>query len=118
MDLFRRARLCGGRWGADTGPKYRNENIGRIVIFIRFEQRLQFFGFTSPFRRRWRREHLWNAAPADIPDEQTLLVVCCGAVLQLQLPKETDRSNVVPEFLFERTVTETVLNPDAVIPSV
>jgi hypothetical protein len=58
---------------------------------------------------------LRNAAPADILDEDALLLFGCFATLRVESVDKLNRREVVPTFLFQRTAAERILWPDAII---
>jgi hypothetical protein len=59
-------------------------------------------------------EYLRNSAPADIPDEDVLLVFGCFAAFRAESMDQLDCREVVPALLFQRTLTERILRADAI----
>jgi hypothetical protein len=58
---------------------------------------------------------LRNSAPTDVFYEDALFVVCRFARFRIESMRELDRREIVPALLFQRTVSERILGPDAVV---
>jgi hypothetical protein len=60
-------------------------------------------------------EHPRQAAPADVPDEDRLLVVSGGAFFGFEAAEKFDRLDVGAELLLERSLAEPVAVGDPVV---
>jgi hypothetical protein len=84
-------------------------------IFIRREQLSKALPFRIPFAQSVAGEHLRNAAPPNISDEGALLVVSGFLAFRVESVDKLDGREVVPAFLFQRTVAKRILWPNAII---
>lgn len=85
--------------------------VGREKLF-------KLRAFPRPFDWRWFGEYLRNPAPAYVANEDTFLFFCRRATFRLQSLRKLDRREVFAAFLFERSVSEPVFGPNAIVRSV
>ena len=71
-----------------------------------------------PSLRCWIGEDLGYAAPADVPNEDSLFLFGCSSIFCLKLMRELDRGKVIAAFLSQRTFTDSIPGTNAVIGAV
>ena len=87
----------------------------RRLIFLIAEECLQPLPLRLPVGSFMPREDLRNAAPANVFDQHSLLLVGRRPPFSVEFVDQFNRRKVVAAFLLERTLTHPVLRTDAVV---
>jgi hypothetical protein len=64
------------------------------------------------------REYLRNAAPPDIFDQHPFFLVGRRAIFRVEFMYEFNGCEIIPALLFERTVAQRIVGPDAIVAGV